>query len=144
MRRWTNWRQETSCGYRLQQWLITRDTFFPFLRNYRPQGKVIFSEVSVSHSVHRVERWSASRGGLFPREGSCIWRGIEGVWIWGRGVCIWGWGLHPTGGGLPNPWYWHLLAATAAVGMQPTGMHSWFKIGLHLVKNLKKKYLNVV
>ena len=51
---------------------------FPVITgSYRPQGKVIFSEASVSHSVQRGG-WSASRGN--------------------KRVCIRG-GLHPGGSG---------------------------------------------
>ena len=51
-----------------------------------------------------------------------------------HGVCLQGGGAASMGGGLPPgeicpiPHYRHLVAATAAVGAHPTGMHSCMKI----------------
>ena len=75
----------------------------------------MFSEASVSHSVHGG---GVPQGGL-PTTGESASRGC----------------LPPGGsasrGSTQPPRYRHLVAAAAAVGMHPTGMHSCYtaKIG---------------
>ena len=84
-------------------------TIFTFLRTAR-EGNV-FRSVCLS-----------TRGGLPPLKGGCLWKGFCP-----KGVCLWG-VLPPGGsalkGAYTSPQYWHLVAATAAVGIHPTGMHS--------------------
>ena len=41
---------------------------------------------------------------------------------WGGGSCLRG-----VEGGLFNPEYWHLVAATTAVSTHSTGIHSWYR-----------------
>ena len=72
------------------------------LPHYRPRRKVMFFR-SVCHSVHRGI-CLLGKGGLSTR-----WSAYQGVL--------------PHG----NPRQWHPVAAAAAVGIYPTGMHSCFK-----------------
>ena len=91
------------------------------MNNYRPQWKVMFSEASVSHSVHRgyLPREGGLHPGGFASGGVCLQKGLlqgglhpvglptgglhpVGLPTGGRptrgGLHPGGWGLHPTGG----------------------------------------------
>ena len=70
----------------------------------------MFSEVSVSHSVHRGS--ASGRGKVCPRRGLPLW----GVCLRGREVA--------SRGSAQSPKYCHLAMATAVLGTHPTGMHS--------------------
>ena len=87
--------------------------------HYRPQGKVMFSEASVSHSVH---------GGWGGGEGSIMSLPVCSNVLYRRGVSApRGYLLPGEGVGMAS-WYWHLVAAIAAVRTHPTEMSFLLRI----------------
>ena len=86
--------------------------------HYRPQGKVMSSEASVSHSVH------GGGGGVIMSLPVCSHvpsnRGVSAP----RGYLVPGEWVGTAS------WYWHLVAAIAAVGTHPTEIHSCYELKL--------------
>ena len=108
---------EAKLFHRQAERLTSRDTIMSYF--YRPQGKVMFLHLSV---CSQGDEWGPPGQRLpwteFPQKGHGTRQEVTSYTPPHKQCGIRQEVLSYT------LWYWHLVAATAAVGMHPTGMHS--------------------